>query len=139
MRFSYTPEGAEPRSWDFDPNRLMSPEAEAIERHTGMTFEEWGTQVGKGSMTALHGLLYVLLKRSDPTLRYDAVSFCLAEVDFVLDDDETRQAIATLEAKDDLTEAEQAALVALREAVDEAPKAPVLAPVSSDDSASAAS
>ena len=55
--------------------RLLSPEAEAIERHTGWTFEEWQAQLGRGSMLAHHGLLFVLLKRSRPTLRGTRSSF----------------------------------------------------------------
>ena len=85
MLFVYSPEGADPKKWPFDPSKLMSPEAETIERHTGMTFAEWGASVPKGSMLALHGLLYVLLKRSDPTLKWDSVQFCLAEIDFELE------------------------------------------------------
>ena len=86
MRFVYTPEGADPISWDYNPTRLMSPEAEAIERHTGMTFGEFTVACGRGSMLAIHGLLYVLLKRQHPTLKFDEVQFCIDEIDFEVDD-----------------------------------------------------
>lgn len=123
MRYVYTPEGAEPQSWEYDASRLLSPEAEAIERHTGWTFEEWQAQLGRGSMLAHHGLLFVLLKRSRPTLKWDEVVFSYSEVDFELDEDETREAIAALEAEPELSEREQAALDLLRGTLDEAPKA----------------
>ena len=32
MRLVYAPEGAEAQSWEFDPNKIMNAEAEAIER-----------------------------------------------------------------------------------------------------------
>lgn len=96
MQFVYTPEGAEPLSWPFNPNKLMSPECEAIEKRTGMTFAEWQQAVTKGSVLAIHALLFVLLKRTDPTLRWEAVQFCMAEVDFTLEDDEAEEVVATL-------------------------------------------
>jgi hypothetical protein len=74
-------------------------------------------------MLAHHGLLFVLLKRSRPTLKWDEVVFSYAEVDFELDEDETREAIAALEAEPELSEREQAALDLLRGTLDEAPKA----------------
>lgn len=99
MRFVYQPEGADPKKFEFAPEKLMSPEAEAIERHTGMTYTDWNIAVSKGSMLALHGLLFVMLKRSDPTLKWDAVQFSLSELDFELDDEESAQALADLEEK----------------------------------------
>ncbi len=97
MRFVYEPEGAEPKSWEFNPNKLMNVEAEAIEKHTGMTFGEWTEKVRNGSILAVHGLLYVMLKRSTPTLRWDDVQFCLDDVDFQIDDADAEQAIVNLE------------------------------------------
>lgn len=88
MYFIYKPEGAEPKRWKFDPTKLMSPEAEAIERLCGMTFGEWVDAVGRTSITALHGLLYVMLKREQPTLTYDQVQFCLDDIDLELEDDD---------------------------------------------------
>lgn len=123
MQFVYTPEGADPKSWDFDPMKLLSPEAEAIERHTKMTYTDWLDRVSEGSMLALHGLLYVLLKRSDPTLKWEQVQFSLGEVTFELDDDEVHEAAAKLEARfaagEDLSETELAQLVTYREAASE--------------------
>jgi hypothetical protein len=122
MQFVYKPEGATPRTWEFDPNRLMNPEAEAIERHTGMTFGEWAEAVTKGSILAVHGLLYVLLKRSAPTLKWDEVQFCLAEVEFELADAEAAVAREALIAKaaegKPLSEAEAAMLERLNESAE---------------------
>lgn len=102
MRFTYKPEGAtKARSWPFEPLKLMSPEAEAVERLTGMPFNKWVEQVQEGSVTAIHGLLWVLLRRDNPTLKYDAVQFSMGEVDFVLDAEEraaVRKALAAVVA-----------------------------------------
>lgn len=100
MQFVYKPEGVEPKRWDFDPDKLMSPEAEAIERLTKMTYGEWKEAVQRESITALHGLLYVMLKRTNPTLKWDEVQFSTSELDFELDDEETARLVAVLKAQD---------------------------------------
>lgn len=84
MRFIYKPEGAEPREWDYNPDKFMNAEAEEIERRTGMTFGEWSEAVMKTSVRAIHGLLYVLLKRETPTLKWDQVVFSMSEIDLEL-------------------------------------------------------
>lgn len=99
MFFVYKPEGAAPKKWEFAPDRLLNPEAEAIERVTKMTFAEWADAVLRGSVTALHALLWVMLKRADPTLTYDAVQFMLCEVDLELSDEESAEALAELEGR----------------------------------------
>lgn len=127
MRLIYAPEGAEPQSWDFEPRKIMSPEAELIERHTGWTFDEFGQQFLKGSTLARHALLYVMLKRKTPGLRFDDVQFAMGEVDVVFGDDEMRAFRAALEEKRDsvgLDEKEQAALDALLESLSPEEAAP---------------
>lgn len=81
----YTPEGADALSWDFDPDKLLSPECMTIERMTGQTYAEWLDALGRGSMGAVHALLYVLMKRDRPTLAADQVQFSLSEVDVEAD------------------------------------------------------
>jgi hypothetical protein len=118
MLFVYKPEGIDPLKWEFDADKLLSPEAEAIEKHTGMTYGEWKRAVVDESVRALHGLLYVMLKRKNATLKWDEVEFSMSEVDFELDDDEAAEAVTNLEARavvgDGLTPQEVALLEALR-------------------------
>lgn len=117
MQFTYTPDGVAPEDakvWEFTPGKLMSPEAEAIERLTGMTFAEWQRNLDRGSVVAFHALLYIFLKRADPTLRYEQVVFSMSEVVLDLDDREKADIVANLRAKDGpLTETEAALLEAL--------------------------
>lgn len=113
MKFVYTPEGAKPKSWDFKPEKLMNVECEAIERRTGFAFGDFVDAIGKGSMLAIHGLLWVLLKRENPTLAWDAVQFCLDEIDFEAEDGERAEARTLLEEKaagEGLSELEQLTL-----------------------------
>lgn len=110
MKFVYTAEGADPKSWPFNPKKLMNAEAEAIERQTGMTFSEWEDRVTRGSITATHALLWVLLKRDVPTLKYDEVVFNASEVALLLDDDESAAMLKALGEKakrEGLAEGEQ--------------------------------
>ena len=100
MQFVYNPEGADPRSWDFQPHKLMSPEVEVIERHTKMTYAEWVDACGRGSFLALHGLLYVLLKRTIPTLRWDDVQFSMEDLSWELSHDEKVDLVAEMEKAD---------------------------------------
>lgn len=118
MQFVYKPEGIEPRKWVFDPNRLMSPEVEAIERHTGLAFGEWMEQVGRGSFTAIHGLLYVLLKRQHPTLKWEEVQFCMADIDFEMSPEEIREARKHLESKAKDAPLSEADALALQELIE---------------------
>lgn len=130
MKVTYAPEGADPRVWMFRPGKLMNVEAEEIERVTGMDFNEWAEKLPPATvnMRALHGLLYILLKREIPTLKYAEVEFTADELDFELELDEKRLAVTNLkqmlaedkvpaEAVDDVRDA----LVTLeREIADEA-------------------
>lgn len=126
-KFVYKPEGVDPKSWEFDPNKLMNPEAEAIERHTGMTYGEWLQALGRTSMLALHGLLFVFLKRDIPTLKWDDVQFNMSEVDIEVDDEEGAEMLSLLEvrvANGETLDAEESALWAkLKEQVPTGPKA----------------
>lgn len=113
MQLVYAPEGAEAQRWDFDPNKIMNVEAEAIERETGWTFAEFGQQFLKGSTTARHALLWIMLKRKTPGLKYAEVQFAMSEVDVVFSDDELVSVVEALRrkaAESGLDDKEQAAL-----------------------------
>lgn len=87
-KLTYTPEGAEPREWVFDPDRMRSEALEAIEDVTGWTTAEWLDLLGRGSMRALRALVWVNLRNQVPDLEFSAVSFDATEVNFVTDDAE---------------------------------------------------
>lgn len=98
MRVTYKPEGADPRVWTFRPGKLMNVEAEEIERVTRLDFSAWTQKLPPlaVNMTALHGLLYILLKRDIPTLKYDEVQFSADELDYELELDEKQAAADAL-------------------------------------------
>lgn len=133
MQFTYRPDGAEAKVWEFKPNKLMSPESEAIERLTGWTFPEWQEYLDRGSVRAFHALLYVFMKRDIPTLKYDEVQFSMSEVELDLDQGEKDEIVARLReraaAGEMLTEGEAAVLSVLGgdTVIDVAPDAPATA------------
>ena len=89
----YAPENGNPREWDIDVGKLLSPERIAIEKLTGMTWGEWKIALSKDSVIAMHALLYVLLKRNDPTLTPGAVQFTEDEIAFEVSDSEAADII----------------------------------------------
>lgn len=80
--FIYSPEGVEPKRWRYAPGRLLSVEAEEIERRTGMPFGVWMQSVPLGSILALRAFVYIMLRRETPDLSWDSVQICMDEVDF---------------------------------------------------------
>lgn len=91
-RLIYKPEGADPKSWEFSPDRLLSPEVMLIERQTGLTFAEWADALGRGSITALHAALWVLLRRDVPDLDPEAVQFSMSDIDIAEDEKPKKKA-----------------------------------------------
>lgn len=110
MRLIYKPEGGEEKSWDFKPEKLLSPEAEAIEKVTDWTFEQFGEKFIAGSTTAKRALLWVMLKRESPTLRYTEVSFALGEVTTDFDAEERGKMREELDTNTDLNDEQRKTL-----------------------------
>jgi len=77
----YQPEGTEePKRWPYNPRKLMAAEREVIERRTDMVFADFTQAVIKGSSLARRALLWVMLKREHPTMKFDDVDFAWDEL-----------------------------------------------------------
>lgn len=75
---TYAPEGAEPRQWEFDSEHLLSSEAELIESVGGdvwMSYPEWLLYLSSGNMRADRALIWMLLRRDNPDLEFDALDY----------------------------------------------------------------
>lgn len=112
MIIIYAPEGVERRTWNLKEVRFMSSEAEAVERATGLEWQEAKARVVKGSMLALRAVTWVLLKRDQPTLRYTAFDPAENEIGVDLDAEEWGVLREELAASEDLSDAERAAALA---------------------------
>jgi hypothetical protein len=118
---TFRAEGAEDLVWPgFKPDRLMTTEAEAIEKVTGLAFAAWGAALMKGSASAGRALVWVLRKRTDPTLRYRDVDFPIGDLSIGFDEDELAAIRTEVETNRDLTDEQRAeALAALGEPADD--------------------
>lgn len=123
-RFVYKPEGADPQSWDFAFSKLLSPERIIIEKMTGLGWDDVQRRFFANQTDVVHALLYVFLKRGEPTLAPEHVVFCDDDFDLDLTDDEVREHAERLAAKPTLDADEAEALAAFRERLgEESPKA----------------
>lgn len=104
MIITYTPDDAEPQMWNFKPDRMLATEAEAIEKKTGLRFAEWAEALQHGSAIALRAMLWILLKRTEPTLQFGDVDFALGSLGLDLDEDEKRTARDALNADIDMSD-----------------------------------
>lgn len=110
MILVYHPEGNEEVTrWVYNPRKLMSPEREAIERITGFDFAEFTQKVVKGNSKARRALLWIMLKREHPTLKYEDVDFAWDELRLEHSRQELELMREELEKNDALTAAELAA------------------------------
>ena len=105
MKLIYRPEGGEEQTWVFRPEKLRSVEAEAIERVTDWTYDEFASAFLRDSIRARRALLWILRKRSTPTLRFVDVDFAIDELQVRFDDEELAQMAARRDelAQDDPT------------------------------------
>jgi hypothetical protein len=61
--------------------KIKAREAMDIESVSGMSFEQWGTALQAGSISALVGLIYMLKKRVNPTIKFSDVDFDLTDLE----------------------------------------------------------
>lgn len=81
MYLIYEPDGAEePKRFPYKPQKLMTAEREALERRSHMDFADFTKGVLNGNAVCRRALLWVMLKREHPTLRYEDVDFAWDEL-----------------------------------------------------------
>lgn len=84
MILRYRPDDGPEVEFDFKPGDMESPESEAVEAVGGeawSTFEEWGALFFRGSQKARRAALWVFLRRTDPSLRFNQLSVRANQVD----------------------------------------------------------
>lgn len=89
MRILFTPADGEKREYHFDPDRtLTAVEAGVVEQLTGMDYRgEFEGRVHT-SVNAQRALLFVLEKRTHPTLTFPMFDYPAGAVDIDLDTDD---------------------------------------------------
>lgn len=87
MKIFYAPDEGDAQAWDFDPLRMLTTEAEAIETVTGLTYIQFGEALENGSMKAFRALVWTLRKRhGEAELHYRDVDFPIGALTFENDD-----------------------------------------------------
>jgi hypothetical protein len=80
VKVTYRPDDGDEQVFDYNPNKLMSAEREALEKRTGMSFQQFAMGVLRGHSLCRRALLHVLLKRQHPGIAFDDVDFCWDEL-----------------------------------------------------------
>ena len=99
MFVTYTPDGADRHEWEFIPGKMRASEAQPIERRFGGSWEKWSIEIQQGSVAARRLLLWHLLRREHPTLRWeDTPDYAMDELEISYSSDEMRDLITNAEA-----------------------------------------
>jgi hypothetical protein len=108
VNVTFTKEDGTEKTWEkFRPGKMMTTEAEVVEKVTGMTFVAWGQALMEGSTLAGRALVWVLLKREDPTLRFRDVVYSVDSLLLDLDEEEREKLRDRLEHDDSLDDDER--------------------------------
>lgn len=126
-KLTYTPEGSDsPKVWEFSFGRLLSPERIAIEKSTGLGWEDVQRGFFENRGVVIHAILWTLLKRDLPGLRADEVQFYDDEIGLDITTDEARSAVKAMKSQASLTDDEAEALAQMEARIaateDEGPK-----------------
>ena len=86
-------QGEDRKTYDVDFDKILNVEFIAIERVTGLTVRDVAQGMADISALAATALVWVIRKRSEPTLRFDQVEFAIADLSIEdFEDDEAEQA-----------------------------------------------
>jgi hypothetical protein len=82
LRLVYTPDGGGRQEFEFDPDNPLNLEAEALESVGGEAWQDYPDfleRAGFGNARARRALLWVMLRRTNPQLRFVDVVFNFGE------------------------------------------------------------
>jgi hypothetical protein len=138
MILIYSPHDGEKREYAWNPGKLLSPEAEAIEDVGGRTWEsfpEFGAKFMKNNAKALRAALWIMQKRENPRLKFSDVVVAIDELDFTFDETEMKRIREAIETED-IDEDQREELLSRMDQVSEAEvlKEPEPSPVSEESS-----
>lgn len=75
--------------YEFDDARITFAEARQVEKVTGRTMAEIGRAGGGEDITTLQAMIWVAMKRADPTLRFsDLDDMAMGDLEMIPEDDE---------------------------------------------------
>ncbi len=98
------------------PEKMLSTEAEAIEGVTTLSFVQWGQALLNGSAICGRALVWVLLKRENPPLRFRQVDYPIGALSVELDNEEKAKLRVELARNEDMSEEDRKAIIAALDA-----------------------
>lgn len=101
MKLIFTDNDGAQHEWPLDISKLLVTELEAIERVTQLGYLQFAEALDKFSVGAYRALIWVLLKRKSPTLKYSAFDFSISQLQLEPDEDELEAAKAALSEGED--------------------------------------
>src|SRR3954464_12359565 len=84
-------EGEEQREWDFEPAKLLTPEAEALEAAGGEmwdTFEKFGELFLRGNLRARRAAVWIMRRRTERGLKFHDVVVRPGDIALIYTDEE---------------------------------------------------
>ena len=116
MIITYTPDDGEKQVWSFSPERLLTTEAEAIEKVTGQSYADFAEALLNGGITARRAVVWVMRKRcGEPELRFRDVDFPVGAFRLDLDPEEKALIRNAILQTSDLTPEQRAGVLATLE------------------------
>jgi hypothetical protein len=107
FKLVYAPTDAPRQEFKFDAGNPLNLEAEALEAAGGdawQDYSDWLVRVGSGNIRARRALLWVMLRRTDPSLRFVDVVFHTDE--FLIEDADEPEPVGKEEPGDGPTDSE---------------------------------
>jgi hypothetical protein len=114
VKLIYRPEDGPAEEYDFEPAKLMSAEAEAVEDLKGApwdSFEEFGALFLKGNARAHRAALWVMKRRKEPGLDFADLSYPLGALKITFTDDESARFVESIRANPDLDDTQKDYLI----------------------------
>lgn len=117
MEFVYRPDEGEEQRFEIRLGKLRSIDTEAIERVTGMDWQEFQERLGRQNSTCARALLWILQRRKHPTLKYADVDLAPDEWDVEPDAGELDQAREAIESHPTLSDEQRREQLAIIDAL----------------------
>lgn len=75
-------------TYEMDEATITFAEGRAVEKVTGLPFTEVGASAANGSMLAMQALVWVAVKRSQPTTKFEDIDdWAIGSIEFKVDDE----------------------------------------------------
>lgn len=80
-------------TYEMDEASITFAEGRAIEKVTGQAFTEVGNNAANGSMLAMQALVWVTVKRSEPSTKFEDIDdWAIGSIEFKVDDENPTEA-----------------------------------------------